>query len=209
MPNDEVSQELARRYWANEAVTFEDIFLRWDRRTMEAQQDMLDPSRYTSTDPFDQKIMSAAMEASKQSTNIWRRVGAAAVKNREILYLAANKHQPLPHTNWIDGDPRNSSNRGASIDNSTDMHAEARIIALAAKEGRELNGADVYVTTFPCPTCAKLIANAGIRTCFYAVGYAMLDGQEVLDANGVHLVQVKGVPSDDSHQDIWVPYPER
>ena len=43
------------------------------------------------------------------------------------------------------------------------MHAEARLIAAAAREGRATAGAVLYVTDFPCPPCAKLIAGGRDR----------------------------------------------
>jgi dCMP deaminase len=47
----------------------------------------------------------------------------------------------------------------------------------------------MYVTDFPCPPCAKLIAAAGISRLYFREGYAVLDGQDVLDAAGVEVVQ--------------------
>jgi dCMP deaminase len=48
----------------------------------------------------------------------------------------------------------------------------------------------MYVTDFPCPPCAKLIAGAGIAKLYFRSGYAVLDGQEVLEAAGVELLKV-------------------
>jgi dCMP deaminase len=48
----------------------------------------------------------------------------------------------------------------------------------------------MYVTDFPCPPCAKLIAGAGIARLYFRTGYAVLDGQDVLEQAGVEVVQV-------------------
>jgi dCMP deaminase len=48
----------------------------------------------------------------------------------------------------------------------------------------------MFVTDFPCPPCAKLIAGAGIAKLYFVEGYAVLDGQDVLEAAGVEIVQV-------------------
>ena len=69
-------------------------------------------------------------------------------------------------------------------------HAEARLIADAARGGRATQGASMYVTDFPCPPCAKLIAGAGIATLYFRKGYAVLDGEDVLRAAGVDLVDI-------------------
>ncbi len=207
-PRDEIAEKLELLLPA-EILRLEEVFLRWDRRAREAKHDVLDPDRLISRKTADQKIMQRIAAEAHKSTNIWRRVGAAVVKNGKIVSIMSNQHQPLAHSNWTDGDPRNNANRGTSIDISTDMHAEARLIAEAAKLGTPLQGCALYVTTFPCPTCAKLIANAGFTACYYAVGYATLDGKEVLEAYGVELIQVEGVILDDPNLNVWVSYPEK
>ena len=63
-------------------------------------------------------------------------------------------------------------------------------MANAAREGVATAGAVVYVTDFPCPPCAKLLAGAGIATLYYRDGYAVVDGQDVLEAAGVEIVRV-------------------
>ncbi len=153
--------------------------------------------------------MRSALEKANESTNIWRRVGAVIVKDGAVILQASNQHQPLPHSNFTDGDPRNNANRGTTIETSTDMHAEARLIAQAARKGLGLKGVKMYVTTFPCPVCAKLIAHSGITTVYYVVGYAMLDGEEVLRANHVQLVRITGGDMDDPTAEVWVPYPKK
>jgi dCMP deaminase len=70
------------------------------------------------------------------------------------------------------------------------MHAEAAIVARAARDGLSLRGAEIYVSTFPCPACARLIAGAGFTKCYFAGPYAVLDGDEILRAAGVELIWV-------------------
>jgi dCMP deaminase len=47
------------------------------------------------------------------------------------------------------------------------------------------------VTDFPCPPCAKLLAAADIERLYYREGYAVLDGEAVLEAAGVEVVQAQ------------------
>ena len=47
----------------------------------------------------------------------------------------------------------------------------------------------MYVTDFPCPPCAKLIAAAGIARLYFREGYAVLDGSDVLEGAGIEVVQ--------------------
>ena len=209
MPDEDICHELAEKYLSGAKISYETIFLRWDRRRMEANSDPLDPDRTISEDEFDREMLAKAVEQSAKSTNIWRRVGAVVVKDGAAILSASNRHEPLPHANWVDGDPRGNANRGVAIATSTDMHAEARVIAEAAKRGLSLEGVKLYVTTFPCSVCAKLVANSGVAQCYYAQGYTDLDGQEVLKAHGVELIHVTGVSTDDPNPDVWVTYPEK
>jgi deoxycytidylate deaminase len=48
-----------------------------------------------------------------------------------------------------------------------EIHAEARAIALAAKEGKALDGSTIYITFPPCSACFPLIAASGIKRCVY------------------------------------------
>ena len=76
------------------------------------------------------------------------------------------------------------------VELSTAIHAEAAVVGQAAREGVRLLGADLYVSTFPCPGCARLVAAAGFARCFFAGPYALLDGDELLRRAGVELVWV-------------------
>jgi dCMP deaminase len=59
-----------------------------------------------------------------------------------------------------------------------------------------LAGADLYVSTFPCPACARLVAEAGFRRCYFAGPYALLDGETVLRQAGVELYWVDLASAD-------------
>ena len=46
------------------------------------------------------------------------------------------------------------------------------------------------MTTFPCPACARLIAESGFRRCYFSGAYSVLDGDAILRAAGVELLWV-------------------
>jgi dCMP deaminase len=94
----------------------------------------------------------------------------------------------------VDGDPRDNFSRGVRADLSTAAHAEASVIAGAARDGIRLAGADIYVTTFPCPACARLIAEAAFRRCYFTGPYSVLDGDKILRAAGTELIWVAPGP---------------
>jgi dCMP deaminase len=207
LPDDEVSHDLTNQYLTDKKVRFYPVFLRWDRRRSEAS-DPIDPSITMSSDAFAKTMLSAAQAESFKSTNIWRRVGAVLAKDGQVIGIASNQHRPSAFSPWLDGDVRANFGRGVGVEMSTDQHAESCVIANAAKQGVALEGADLYVTTFPCPPCAMLIAYSGIKRLFFAQGYAMLDGKRVLNKQGIEIIHVPvELPPD--RPETYVLYPEK
>lgn len=188
MPDDEVSRALAAEF-AIQNVQFEPVFLRWDRQAIDTNQEVKPDRTITLSD--NDPIIAALYQEAGKSTNWWRRVGAALVAGDTVLALAHNGSVPTAYSSAIDGDPRITANRGQAIDTTIDIHAESKLIGQAAKQGKSLLGKAIFVTTFPCPTCAKLIAASGIAQCYFVEGYAMVDGQSILQANGVEIVKVE------------------
>lgn len=191
MPDDDISHALADEFRAQ--PIYDPVFLRWDRKNSAVNVEV-EPDRTVVIDGEDSVIRSL-YESQERSTNWWRHVAAAVVKNGDVISATHNSSMPTPFSSAIDSDPRITTNRGVSIETSIDMHAEARAIAEIAREGHVSHGADIFVTTFPCPNCAKLIAESGIKTCYFIEGYAMLDGQSILQANGVEIVKVDTEPA--------------
>jgi dCMP deaminase len=191
LPDEQVTRELAERYQLarGRTVVFDRSFLRWDR----------DWSRATRPANFDGEIavgdlprglIARAQRLADRSSDWWRQVGAIAVRGDDLLGFAWNQHHPTEYSPYLDGDPRNEFSRGVRADLTTAIHAEAAIIARAASNGDVLRGADLYVTTFPCPSCARLIAEAGFARCFFAGPYSVLDGDTILRAAAVELLWV-------------------
>jgi dCMP deaminase len=191
LPDEEVTRSLVATYDLDlgRTVVFERTFLRWDREWSLAQR----PADYDgviAADALARSLTLRAGDEAKLSSDWWRQVGALAVRDGDVLAVAHNEHLPTEYSPYVNGDPRNEFHRGVHIELSTAIHAEAAIVARAARTGTILTGADLYVSTFPCPTCARLIAEAGFRRCFFAGPYAMLDGDEVLRAAGVEMIWV-------------------
>lgn len=72
----------------------------------------------------------------------------------------------------------------------TAIHAEER--AILSLGGRTANGGRLYVTTFPCFQCARLILNAGIEKVIYVEAYPIKETTEFLEKNGVEVVPFTG-----------------
>lgn len=190
MPREDVSQELAEKYLNNNEVIYDQIFLRWDRHNSIAEKPVT-PNVKISRKAFDKKMMGLALEESEKSSDFWRHIGALVIKNGKIISLAHNRHVPSGHMPYVNGDPRNAFKKGLNLEISTGFHAEASLIADAARRGLKLEGAEMYVTTFPCPPCAKLIAYSGIKKLFCTETYGVLDGEDILKSKGVEITFVE------------------
>lgn len=188
MPDEDVSHQVADRYFVERCeVRFDTVFLRWDRRRtlrLERPQVPTVPIESAIAD-----IQGAAEARAAQSIDWWRQVGAAMRLADGEIRAAANVHDPHPLSPYVSGDPRSNLYKGVGYELSTATHAEARLIAEAAREGRSTEGAVLYVTDFPCPPCARLIAAAGVSRLYYRDGYAVLDGEAILRAAGVDILQ--------------------
>lgn len=203
LPDDDVSRELTSRYPESPAI-LEPVFLRWDRDNVKVNVEAV-PDRTEAYDSEDPIIRALFDEASK-STNWWRRVGSVVFGEEGFVLSAHNSSMPTSYSSAIDGDPRITARRGEAIETSIDIHAESRLIAQLAKQGVSTEGKKIAVTTFPCPNCAKLIAESGINACYYIDGYAMLDGQDILRSANVELVKVIAEPPQLTPLDAK-PYP--
>jgi len=73
------------------------------------------------------------------------------------------------------------------------VHAEMNAIAFAAKAGISTDGCDMYVTLSPCPDCAKLIVQSGIKRVFYYEEYRNKDGINFLRDCGINVRQIKEI----------------
>ncbi|PWU68461.1 ComE operon protein 2 [Gracilibacillus dipsosauri] len=51
------------------------------------------------------------------------------------------------------------------------VHAEMNALLQCAKFGAPTEGAEIYVTHFPCLNCCKAIIQSGIKTVYYAADY--------------------------------------
>jgi dCMP deaminase len=192
MPNDEVCRELAAKYFSNKAVSFDEVFLRWDKhKAMEERPVKID--QRISCDEFDQQVIQRLKQEAQHSSDYWRRIAAAIIKDGAIILTAYNQHQPTEYAPYLHGDPRDNFSKGIGVEYSTSIHAEARLVAEAARRGISLEGSSLYATVFPCPPCAKQIAFSGIKKLYYAGGYTVLDQDILLKERGVEIIYVEGV----------------
>lgn len=204
MPDEDISREISRQIKKAEVELYP-IFLRWDRSNVENVD--LETKDIISSSAFRKSMMAKALAKSNQSSDIWRRVGALIVTSeKKVIGPIENRAEPSQQTPLIEGDPRNIFNRGVALDMSLFSHAEASLIAEAARTGQKLEMAEIYVTTFPCPACSKLIARSGIKKCYYSHGYAVLDGKRVLDEYSVKTIKIESLSDSGAPDPAAVKY---
>jgi dCMP deaminase len=188
LPAEDVSYQVVERFFSRCALRYDTVFLRW-YKSRSAQ--LLRPvARQVTGDEAFAEIAGAAEEEATHSVDWWRQVGAAIRFADGTVAAATNEHEPHPLSPYAAGDPRANFFKGVNFELSTATHAEAQLIARAARDGVSTAGAVMYVTDFPCPPCAKLIAGAGVARLYFREGYAVLDGEDVLEAAGVEVVRV-------------------
>lgn len=186
LPAEDVSYQVVDRFFPRCPVRYDTVFLRWDKTRSVA---LLRPVA-ARTAGEEAALAEIAEARAAESIDWWRQVGAALRFPDGQVTSTANVHNPHPLSPYAVGDPRSNFVKGVNLEISTATHAEARLIADAARAGRATEGGVMYVTDFPCPPCAKLIAGAGIARLYFRTGYAVLDGQDVLERAGVEVVQV-------------------
>lgn len=187
--DDDLTSELVTKYFSDHAIKKDTIFLRWDKKTS-IEPVQVSPNVRVSHDDFDRQMIELAKEEGTKSRDWWRRIGVIAVREGKIISQTHNDYLPNEHIAYDQGDPRGNFKSGVHLESSLAIHAEAQMVAQAARDGVSLKGADVYSETFPCPPCAKLLAYAGIRRLYYRTGYKILDGESILKGQGVEIVFV-------------------
>lgn len=188
--DDDLTQELVQKYFSNNPIKTDTIFLRWDKKTS-IEPTKISPDIEISEAEFDRQMIETTITEAEQSKDWWRRIGALVVKDERIILQAHNTYVPSDQMANDEGDPRSNFKGGVHFESSLALHAEAALVAQAAKQGLSLQGTDVYAETFPCPPCAKQLAYSGIKRLFYRTGYNVLDGERILKSQGVQIIFVK------------------
>src|SRR6267143_3201319 len=129
-------------------------------------------------------FMNIARQAATRSTCDRKHVGAVIVRDKTILSTGYNGSiRGMPHCDEV-GHDIEAGHCVATI------HAEANAILQAAKNGVNINGAEIYTTASPCWSCFKLIANAGLRTIYYGEFYRDRKSLQVARRVGIDLIDL-------------------
>ena len=142
------------------------------------------------------------------NTRCWIGIGCVIAKESKVLVEAWNetmpgepycqsfrdrkksaaKGQPLPNAGCIRHDLGLS--QGQEIEKVCSIHAEAAAIAKAAKIAISLDGASMFVTSFPCLICIRTIIVAGIKKVVYMNDFYKPHDMELFEKNGIKIEQI-------------------
>jgi dCMP deaminase len=195
MPDEQVCRFLYAQFsGCFGQVEFVQTFVRWDMPQTVLNRPV-DADRTLTMEQFIDQGYGPAIQLAEQearkSSDFWRQVGAVLMRGREILLATSNRHLPTEYAPLLDGDPRSNFQAGEFIEFSTAIHAEAGLIALAARQGIQVKGLEVYADTFPCPACANMLAVSGIGVLFFHNGYSNVAALSILREHGVEIVHVQ------------------
>ncbi|MCZ6651251.1 MAG: cytidine/deoxycytidylate deaminase family protein [Acidobacteria bacterium] len=139
-------------------------------------------------------FMNIARQAATRSTCDRKNVGAVIVRDRTILSTGYNGSiRGMPHCDEVG----HLMEGGHCIATS---HAETNAILQAAKNGVNINQAEIYTTASPCWNCFKMVVNAGIRRIYYGEFYRDKRSLEVAGILGIELVGLLGDDRAESDQ---------
>lgn len=71
------------------------------------------------------------------------------------------------------------------------IHAEISAIAKAARQGIKIDGATMFVTSYPCLICMRSIIAVGIKKVVYMNDFYKLHHLEMLEKNGVKVGNIE------------------
>lgn len=189
MPAEDINAFLARTYFPGWNVQFGNVFLRRHKDNVEGGEEE-GTIPFMSMSAFQQSIFHKVLEEAEKSADWWRQVGAALVKNDRLVALAHNEHMPEAELPNIYGDSRSLYKKGVNVEYVTAAHAEVGVIGEVAKKGIATDGSELFLTDFPCPYCARLIAKSGIKKVYFMKGYAVLGGEDFFHEMGIEVIRV-------------------
>lgn len=140
--------------------------------------------------PWDQYFMSQSLLISTRSSCSRLAVGAVMVRNQRVISAGYNGS--------VSGDVHCSEIGCKVVDGHCirTVHAEVNAVLQCAKFGVATEGADIYVTHFPCLRCSKIIIQAGIKKLYYLHDYNNSDyAIELLEHSQIKIKKVD-MPSD-------------
>ena len=143
---------------------------------------------------FARYFMDIAELVARRATCTRRAVGAVLVKDKRVLSTGYNgAPSGIRHCSET-GCLREQLNvpSGERHELCRGIHAEQNAIIQAAYYGVSINGATLFCTHLPCSICTKMLINSGIKTIYYASGYADSLASEMMEEAGLEVIKIEG-----------------
>lgn len=143
---------------------------------------------------WDEIFMEQAHLMARRSTCLRRQVGAVLVgDNRAIASGYNGPPSGLPHCDERGGCLREQLGvpSGQRQEICRALHAEQNVILQLAITGLSGKNTTLYVTHFPCFTCAKLLVQLGVGKIIYAHGYPDHFSADLLDEANIETLNFK------------------
>lgn len=144
---------------------------------------------------WDEYFMNITENVSLRST-CRRKVGAVITLDNKIKSTGYNgSPKGLSHCSDKGGCMRQIYNieSGTRQEFCRAVHAEQNAIIQAAVDGVSIKGGTLYVNTYPCSICARMIINAEIKRIVYSSDYNDPLAKELLDESDIELVPFKSL----------------
>lgn len=153
---------------------------------------------------FDENFMNEAFQWGHRSTCLRREVGSVMVKENRFISQGYNgPARGSNHCGELGGCLREKLNipSGTRDEICRAIHGEINaILNIATREERL--GSSMYVTTYPCTSCARIISNSGIKEVIYWASYNAPESEEIFKENGIDVKLYSGV-SPQSYNKFW------
>lgn len=135
----------------------------------------------------DQLFYNILEQISRRGSCMRLQVGALLVRDNRIISMGYNGP--------VSGDLE-CTNTNCNLEESClrAIHAEQNVLANCAKHGIPTLGTTMWVGYNPCPTCARLIAQAGVKKVVYVKEFRDRSGIAILENAGIEVYKYGELP---------------
>lgn len=137
------------------------------------------------------RYINLAKHISEWSSCLSRKVGAVVTYDRRVIGTGYNGAPAgVPSCKELNHCMREGSKSGENLNQCIAIHAEVNAIAQCSKYGQSTKGADIYITTYPCINCMKVIIASGIKKVFYKEEYNSPLTKDLAEQAKVELIKI-------------------
>ncbi len=143
---------------------------------------------------WDEYFIEIAKLVSTRSNCVSRKVGAVITIDNQIVSTGYNgAPKGLHHCIDAGGCLRKLNNieSGTRQEVCRAVHAEQNAIISAAIKGVSIKGGTIYLNTYPCSICTRMLKNAEIKRIVYDSDYSDPLSKEMRDESKIEVVKYK------------------